>query len=187
MGNEWHEDTQIEPTMMTVSSSATTTTTKPETLTGGLEYTEYGELYLDILKSQTQKVLEGYGPDTILSTSRVSFTDVHTCANQNDGVTFYITDSDDEEWNTMRGSTKTSKVNELSFTPGDNVVSCQNQRYDYELHGRGASDCSAIVIQKCDDDADDSDNSSPNKCRHRDIISSSGKRLNTDDHSSIQQ
>jgi len=211
--NEWHEDTQIEPTM-TTTVSTTTTTTQPETLTGGLEYSGYGELYLDILKSQTQKVIEGYGADTIVSSSSVSFTNVHTCANQNDGVSFYITDSDDEVWNTM-GEGTSKKINELSFTPGGDVVSCQNKRYDYELHGgghfvfnatsssssaivgdtctngRGTSDCSAIIINTCDTataaDADSSSSNQKQKCRHRDIISSSGKILNTDDHSSIQQ
>ena len=50
--NEWHEDTQIEPA---VSVGFAPTTTKPELLTGGLEYVGYGELYLDILGAATSK------------------------------------------------------------------------------------------------------------------------------------
>jgi len=177
--NEWHEDTQIEPTV--IGGNAT----KPEALTGGLEYIGYGERYLDILKSQTKKVMEGYGSETIISSSSVYFTNVHTCSNQNDGVTFYITDSDDDQYNGGK-----SGVNELYFTPGVDVLSCKNKRFDYELHGgghlafnstsaivgdtcangRGTSDCSAILINNCDN--------LNRKCRHRDIISSGGTVLN---------
>eukprot|EP00339_Tiarina_fusa_P001503 CAMPEP_0117034558 /NCGR_PEP_ID=MMETSP0472-20121206/24596_1 /TAXON_ID=693140 ORGANISM="Tiarina fusus, Strain LIS" /NCGR_SAMPLE_ID=MMETSP0472 /ASSEMBLY_ACC=CAM_ASM_000603 /LENGTH=518 /DNA_ID=CAMNT_0004743763 /DNA_START=38 /DNA_END=1595 /DNA_ORIENTATION=+ len=44
--NEWHEDTQIEPTVGR-------TTSLPEELTYGLEYEGYGELYLNILREET--------------------------------------------------------------------------------------------------------------------------------------
>lgn len=44
--NEWHEDSQIEP------ASGTTAST-PFKLTLGLEYTGYGELYLDLLRKAT--------------------------------------------------------------------------------------------------------------------------------------
>jgi hypothetical protein len=44
--NEWHEDSQIEP------ASGTTAST-PFNLTLGLEYTGYGELYLDLLRKAT--------------------------------------------------------------------------------------------------------------------------------------
>ena len=44
--NEWHEDTQIEPCVGKASSL-------PDTLTHGLEYEGYGELYLDILRETT--------------------------------------------------------------------------------------------------------------------------------------
>lgn len=44
--NEWHEDTQIEPTVGE-------TTTFPYNYTRGLEYSGYGTLYLDILREAT--------------------------------------------------------------------------------------------------------------------------------------
>ena len=44
--NEWHEDTQIEPCVGKATSL-------PDTLTHGLEYEGYGELYLDILRETT--------------------------------------------------------------------------------------------------------------------------------------
>ena len=45
--NEWHEDSQIEPAIGT-------TTSDPESLTFGLTYEGYGELYLDILREETE-------------------------------------------------------------------------------------------------------------------------------------
>ena len=50
--NEWHEDSQIEP-----ASGATAST--PDMLTMGLEYTGYGELYLDLLRRGTADGFEG--------------------------------------------------------------------------------------------------------------------------------
>jgi hypothetical protein len=44
--NEWHEDTQIEPVQGPSASL-------PETLTHGIEYQGYGELYLNILREET--------------------------------------------------------------------------------------------------------------------------------------
>jgi len=175
--NEWHEDTQIEPTAMGGSA------TEPEMLTGGLEYVGYGERYLDILKSQTRKSTEGSKSETIILPSKVYFTNVHTCSNRNDGVTFYITDSDDDV-------ASASEVTELYFTPGLGVLSCKNERFDYELHGggnlafnsteeiigdtcvngKGTSDCGAITINACDD--------TNRECRYRDIITSGGTLLN---------
>lgn len=46
--NEWHEDTQIEPTVISAS------TTLPHNLTQGVEYEGYGELYLNILREMTE-------------------------------------------------------------------------------------------------------------------------------------
>ena len=43
---EWHEDSQIEPTVGGSSSI-------PELLTNGLEYESYGDLYLNILREAT--------------------------------------------------------------------------------------------------------------------------------------
>lgn len=184
--NEWHEDTQIEPT--SVGGYAT----KPEILTGGLEYVSYGELYLDILSSETSKSKKESVVETIMSSSKVYFANVHTCSNQYDGVTFYITDddsNDDKDFSYGDG------VSELFFTPGPNVVSCKNKRYDFELHGggnfvfnndpamgpgyitgdtcangSGVSDCTTMLINKC--------NTSNRNCRHRSIISSGGAMLN---------
>eukprot|EP00934_Nitzschia_sp_Nitz4_P002323 Nitzschia sp. Nitz4//scaffold52_size167869//36846//41910//NITZ4_002266-RA/size167869-processed-gene-0.121-mRNA-1//-1//CDS//3329554005//2323//frame0 len=45
--NEWHEDTQIEP-------ASGERTNLPTTYTGGVYYEGYGELYLDILRSNQQ-------------------------------------------------------------------------------------------------------------------------------------
>ena len=45
--NEWHEDTQIEPVVGTTTSS-------PSNFTYGLEYEGYGELYLNILRQETE-------------------------------------------------------------------------------------------------------------------------------------
>ena len=50
--NEWHEDTQIEPTIITPP----TTTDDTPTGTGytfGYQYEGYGNLYLDILREKT--------------------------------------------------------------------------------------------------------------------------------------
>ncbi|KAG7352529.1 glycosyl hydrolase family 99 protein [Nitzschia inconspicua] len=47
--NEWHEDTQIEPVI------GGAPTDEPLLYTGGLEYTPYGELYLDILQGATTR------------------------------------------------------------------------------------------------------------------------------------
>ena len=44
--NEWHEDTQVEPCIGV-------TTTNPVNLTGNLPYEGYGELFLDILRTET--------------------------------------------------------------------------------------------------------------------------------------
>mmetsp|Transcript_3442 Transcript_3442/g.6280 ORF Transcript_3442/g.6280 Transcript_3442/m.6280 type:complete len:471 (+) Transcript_3442:121-1533(+) len=48
--NEFHEDTQIEPCIGSPSNL-------PETLTHGLEYEGYGELYLQILRKETTTLL----------------------------------------------------------------------------------------------------------------------------------
>ncbi len=48
--NEWHEDTQIEPTNI---ASPTTADDAPGTLTQGYSYTGYGDLYLNELRMAT--------------------------------------------------------------------------------------------------------------------------------------
>jgi hypothetical protein len=50
--NEWHEDTQIEPT---VALTNVTSTNLPTNLTNGLNYDSYGTLFLDILSSVTMR------------------------------------------------------------------------------------------------------------------------------------
>jgi hypothetical protein len=45
--NEWHEDSQIEPT------TGGSKTNAPFSLTQGVEYEAYGELYLNILREET--------------------------------------------------------------------------------------------------------------------------------------
>lgn len=50
--NEWHEDTQIEPCVDVDESKAVTN--QPYNLTNGLEYEGYGNLYLEILKEETE-------------------------------------------------------------------------------------------------------------------------------------
>jgi glycoprotein endo-alpha-1,2-mannosidase len=51
--NEWHEDTQIEPTIGTSVDANGGGTQFPIILTEGVEYAAYGELYLDILREGT--------------------------------------------------------------------------------------------------------------------------------------
>jgi glycoprotein endo-alpha-1,2-mannosidase len=54
--NEWHEDTQIEPATAVGGGGEdgpSESTSQPFFLTKGLEYTAYGELYLNILASAT--------------------------------------------------------------------------------------------------------------------------------------
>ena len=56
--NQWHQDTQIEPTtaVSSVDVVGTPTITRlPVSLTRGLRYVAYGELYLDILGAATSK------------------------------------------------------------------------------------------------------------------------------------
>ena len=56
--NEWHEDTQIEPTIIT---PATTTDDTPTGTgyTAGYQYAGYGNLYLDILREKTLPSIPG--------------------------------------------------------------------------------------------------------------------------------
>jgi len=58
--NEWHEDTQIEPCVGLLTNS-------PQNLTEGLEYTGYGELYLNLLHQGTQPE----GKQSVTKTSRL--------------------------------------------------------------------------------------------------------------------
>ncbi len=52
--NEWYEDSQIEPTGGTAKPSTTDTSDSGILYTGGQRYVDYGYLYLDMLKEETQ-------------------------------------------------------------------------------------------------------------------------------------
>ena len=51
--NEWHEDTQIEPTIGTVGTTNVDDSASGSDYTQGDYYTDYGYLYLDILREET--------------------------------------------------------------------------------------------------------------------------------------
>jgi hypothetical protein len=51
--NEWHEDTQIEPTAGTVQATARDDSGSGTRYTQGYRYADYGNLYLDILREET--------------------------------------------------------------------------------------------------------------------------------------
>jgi glycoprotein endo-alpha-1,2-mannosidase len=55
--NEWHEDTQIEPTAGTSGTTALDDSPGGIDYTQGDRYTDYGDLYIDILRQETCKVL----------------------------------------------------------------------------------------------------------------------------------
>jgi hypothetical protein len=55
--NEWYEDSQIEATTGTSLPSSTDDSESGTYYTGGQVYNDYGYLYLDILKEETQAVL----------------------------------------------------------------------------------------------------------------------------------
>lgn len=191
--NEWHEDTQIEPVWDETAGNIIST--KPDELTGGLEYVGYGERYLDILRTATNRAADANnnnnnnndGPDFVYESSNVDFTNVHSCKNGNDGMTFYITDNNIEfDNNDIAGD---GGASELVFTPGPGVVSCKNTRFDYELHGGGDIDfvasSSALVGDKCSNgkgkfscDALPIEDCKMSDCRHRDIVTSGGAILN---------
>jgi len=53
--NEWHEDTQIEPTAGTACKTNKDDSLSGHKYTQGDYYTDYGNLYLDILRQETKK------------------------------------------------------------------------------------------------------------------------------------
>ena len=55
--NEWHEDTQIEPTMGTAGTTNKDDSASGSEYTQGDYYTDYGYLYLDILSEETTLIL----------------------------------------------------------------------------------------------------------------------------------
>jgi hypothetical protein len=56
--NEWHEDTQIEPTIITPPTTTDDTPTGTG-YTAGYQYEGYGNLYLDILRDKTLPDIPG--------------------------------------------------------------------------------------------------------------------------------
>mmetsp|Transcript_16310 Transcript_16310/g.37406 ORF Transcript_16310/g.37406 Transcript_16310/m.37406 type:complete len:1039 (-) Transcript_16310:489-3605(-) len=178
--NEWHEDTQIEPVG---DGDSPETATIPEEMTGGLEYVGYGELYLDILRTATNRpAAKNADSKTLYEHSDIDFANVRSCWNGNDGMTFYITDND-----TSGDST------EMAFSPRERLVSCMNERFDFELHGGGDVD---MLVYKNEEIVGDSCANGKSavkceffglltKCRqddcgHRDIVTTAGTVL--DDH-----
>mmetsp|Transcript_7001 Transcript_7001/g.20298 ORF Transcript_7001/g.20298 Transcript_7001/m.20298 type:complete len:1066 (+) Transcript_7001:843-4040(+) len=129
--NEWHEDTQIEPVIAGDNGLAT----QPEALTNGLEYVAYGELYLDILRSMTERTAGNQKTNLddalIYEPSQVALADVHSCRNGNDGISFFITNNNRDAEN---------QGGELDLIPGPDIFSCSNDRFDYRLYGGGAID-----------------------------------------------
>jgi hypothetical protein len=55
--NEWHEDTQIEPTAGTGGTTALDDSPAGTDYTQGDRYTDYGYVYIDILRQETCKML----------------------------------------------------------------------------------------------------------------------------------
>ena len=53
--NEWYEDSQIEPTAGTAKPSTSDKSDSGTYYTGGQSYVDYGYLYLDILKEETER------------------------------------------------------------------------------------------------------------------------------------
>jgi len=70
--NEWHEDTQIEPTMGTAGTTNVDDSPSGSNYTQGDYYTDYGYLYLDILRQEIC-FLEGDSLSEALDTA-LSFT-----------------------------------------------------------------------------------------------------------------
>ena len=52
--NEWHEDTQIEPTIGTAGTTNADDSVTGDYYTEGDYYTDYGHLYLEILRNETR-------------------------------------------------------------------------------------------------------------------------------------
>ena len=126
--NEWHEDTQIEPAVAIKENKDATT--KPENYTLGVEYEAYGELYLEILFDATKRPVskkEHLDYDTYIPT-KLDFSNVRSCENENDGMRFYITQNSIDD------------QTELVIKAGAGVISCENQEFDYMMYGGGNVD-----------------------------------------------
>lgn len=132
------------------------------------------------------------GNDVVYEPSYVDIADIHSCENANDGISFYITDN-----NVSPDGNADNPTSEVIFTPGPEILSCTNERYDYKFHGGGGIDlmvsssqqetttvgdtcangggngkspsCVGIALMQCEQE-----------CRYRNIITRSGNIL--DDH-----
>jgi hypothetical protein len=76
--NEWHEDTQIEPTMGTAGTTNEDDSASGDLYTQGDYYTDYGELYLQILCHETVSFRDA----DLNQDCHVDFEDFATFANQ---------------------------------------------------------------------------------------------------------
>ena len=78
--NEWHEDTQIEPTMGTAGTTRLDDSVTGDYYTEGDYYTDYGHLYLEILHNETLCLNDAdFNHDCI-----VNFKDIAIFADQTD-------------------------------------------------------------------------------------------------------
>lgn len=140
--NEWHEDTQIEPVAAVNENEGVTI--EPQERTFGVEYEAYGELYLDILFDATKRPVskkEHLNYDTYIPT-KLDFSNVRSCENENDGMRFYITQNSIDD------------QTELVIQTGARVISCENQDFDYMMYGGGnveffAQSSHGIVGDQC--------------------------------------
>jgi len=179
--NEWHEDTQIEPVgAIDITTDSLDIATAPEKFTGGLEYVGYGELYLDILgNATTTRIVNEQEPERSYVPTNVDFTDVRTCNNGANGMRFYVTDNSFDD------------QTEFVFNTGPGVISCENDKFDYEMYGNGnvdffASPADGIVGDKCANGKEvvgceyQSLMKSCKKsfCNHRDIVTTGGGVIN---------
>jgi hypothetical protein len=78
--NEWHEDTQIEPTISAPPTNIDDSNTT-QNYTQGLYYNGYGMLYLDILRDKTMPALGDYNGDGIVDFGDVGILTEHWLEN----------------------------------------------------------------------------------------------------------
>jgi hypothetical protein len=103
--NEWHEDTQIEPTVGTAGKTNKDDSASGSEYTQGDYYTDYGYLYLDILCEETTVISEDAlsgALDTTLSFTTGGdegwFSQTDTCCHDNDAAQSGRISHDQESW-----------------------------------------------------------------------------------------